>query len=78
MECYYCHSGHLNIPLFPEYKELPSHTLQDVIARVEKAFDQWLSIERVLSEARVFTLPGKKYLYQSNSLINFPQIFLDS
>ena len=29
--------------LFPEYKELPSHTLQDVIARVEKAFDRWLS-----------------------------------
>jgi putative transposase len=27
---------------FPEYKELPSHTLQDVIARVEKSFDQWL------------------------------------
>lgn len=27
-------------------------------------------IERVLSEARVFTLPGKKYLYQENSLIN--------
>ena len=29
--------------LFPEYKELPSHTLQDVIARVEKTFDRWLS-----------------------------------
>jgi putative transposase len=29
--------------LFPEYKELPSHTLQDVITRVEKAFDRWLS-----------------------------------
>ncbi|MBW4422448.1 MAG: transposase [Myxacorys californica WJT36-NPBG1] len=29
--------------LFPQYKELPSHTLQDVIARVEKAFDRWLS-----------------------------------
>jgi putative transposase len=29
--------------LFPEYKELPSHALQDVIARVEKAFDRWLS-----------------------------------
>ncbi|WP_218081361.1 RNA-guided endonuclease InsQ/TnpB family protein [Anthocerotibacter panamensis] len=29
--------------LFPEYKELPSHTLQDVIARAEKAFDRWLS-----------------------------------
>lgn len=28
--------------LFSEYKELPSHTLQDVIARVEKAFDRWL------------------------------------
>lgn len=28
---------------FPEYKELPSHTLQDVIARVEKTFDRWLS-----------------------------------
>jgi len=27
---------------FPEYKELPSHTLQDVIARVEKTFDRWL------------------------------------
>jgi putative transposase len=29
--------------LFTEYKNLPSHTLQDVIARVEKAFDRWLS-----------------------------------
>lgn len=29
--------------LFPEYKELPSHTLQDVIARVEKTFERWLS-----------------------------------
>ncbi|MDB9519565.1 transposase, partial [Roseofilum reptotaenium CS-1145] len=29
--------------LFPEYKDLPSHTLQDVIARVEKSFDRWLS-----------------------------------
>jgi putative transposase len=29
--------------LFPEYKELPSHTLQDVIARVEKTFDRWVS-----------------------------------
>lgn len=29
--------------LFPEYKDLPSHSLQDVIARVEKAFDRWLS-----------------------------------
>ncbi len=28
--------------LFPEYKALPSHTLQDVIARVEKTFDRWL------------------------------------
>lgn len=28
--------------LFPEYKDLPSHTLQDVIARVEKSFDRWL------------------------------------
>jgi len=28
--------------LFPEYKELPSHTLQDVTARVEKAFERWL------------------------------------
>jgi hypothetical protein len=27
-------------------------------------------IEKVLSEARVFTLPGKKYLYQADSLIN--------
>ena len=24
--------------LFPEYKEIPSHTLQDVIARVDKTF----------------------------------------
>ncbi len=29
--------------LFPEYKELPSHTLQDVVARVEKAFERWLN-----------------------------------
>lgn len=29
--------------LFPEYKDLPSHTLQDVVARVEKAFDRWLN-----------------------------------
>jgi putative transposase len=29
--------------LFPEYKELPSHTLQDVIARVEKAMSRWLN-----------------------------------
>lgn len=28
--------------LFPEYQDLPSHTLQDVIARVEKTFDRWL------------------------------------
>ncbi|WP_334904147.1 RNA-guided endonuclease InsQ/TnpB family protein [Nostoc sp.] len=28
--------------LFPEYKNLPSHTLQDVIARVEKTFDRWI------------------------------------
>ncbi len=28
--------------LFPGYKELPSHALQDVIARVEKTFDRWL------------------------------------
>lgn len=28
--------------LFSEYKEIPSHTLQDVIARVEKTFDRWL------------------------------------
>ncbi len=28
--------------LFADYKELPSHTLQDVIARVEKTFDRWL------------------------------------
>lgn len=27
--------------LFPEYKDLPSHTLQDVIARVEKTFERW-------------------------------------
>jgi len=27
-------------------------------------------IERVLSEARVFTLPGKKSLYQSDALMN--------
>jgi hypothetical protein len=27
-------------------------------------------IEKVISEARVFTLPGKKHLYQSNTLIN--------
>jgi putative transposase len=28
--------------LVPEYKELPSHALQDVIERVEKTFDRWL------------------------------------
>ncbi|MBC1270648.1 IS200/IS605 family element transposase accessory protein TnpB (plasmid) [Trichormus variabilis FSR] len=28
--------------LFPEYKELVSHTLQDVIARVDKTFERWL------------------------------------
>jgi putative transposase len=28
--------------LFAEYQNLPSHTLQDVIARVEKTFDRWL------------------------------------
>ena len=28
--------------LFSEYKDLPSPTLQDVIARVEKTFDRWL------------------------------------
>jgi putative transposase len=28
--------------LFPEYRKLPSHTLQDVITRVEKTFDRWL------------------------------------
>jgi putative transposase len=28
--------------LFPEYKELPSHMLQDVITRIEKTFDRWL------------------------------------
>ncbi len=28
--------------LFPEYKNIPSHTLQDVVARVDKAFDRWL------------------------------------
>jgi len=28
--------------LFPDYKDIPSHTLQDVIARVEKTFDRWL------------------------------------
>lgn len=28
--------------LFPEYKDLPSHTLQDVVKRVEKAYDRWV------------------------------------
>jgi putative transposase len=28
--------------LFPKYKSLPSHTLQDVIARVDKTFGRWL------------------------------------
>jgi putative transposase len=28
--------------LFSEYKDIPSHTLQDVIARVEKTFERWL------------------------------------
>ncbi|WP_428011197.1 RNA-guided endonuclease InsQ/TnpB family protein [Baaleninema sp.] len=28
--------------LFPEYKGLPSHTLQDVMARVDKTFERWL------------------------------------
>ncbi|MBW4426955.1 MAG: transposase [Nostoc desertorum CM1-VF14] len=28
--------------LFPEYKELVSHTLQDVIARVDKTYTRWL------------------------------------
>ncbi|WP_242044920.1 RNA-guided endonuclease InsQ/TnpB family protein [Anabaena azotica] len=28
--------------LFPEYKELVSHTLQHVITRVDKTFDRWL------------------------------------
>lgn len=32
--------------LFNDYKELPSHTLQDVIARVEKTFDRWLKGDR--------------------------------
>jgi putative transposase len=42
---FYCQKRDLvnSKKLFPEYKELPSHTLQDVIARVEKAFDRWLS-----------------------------------
>jgi putative transposase len=40
---FYCQKRDLvnSKKLFPEYKELPSHTLQDVIARVEKAFEQW-------------------------------------
>jgi putative transposase len=28
--------------IFPEYEELVSHTLQDVIARVDKTFNRWL------------------------------------
>lgn len=28
--------------LFPEYKELPLHTLQNVIARVDKTYTRWL------------------------------------
>lgn len=28
--------------LFPEYKDVPSHTLQDVIARVDRTFERWL------------------------------------
>lgn len=28
--------------LFPEYKGLPSHALQDVVKRVEKAYDRWV------------------------------------
>jgi putative transposase len=28
--------------LFPRYAEIPSHTLQDVVKRVEKTFDRWL------------------------------------
>jgi putative transposase len=31
--------------LFSEYKDIPSHTLQDVIARVEKTFDRWLKAD---------------------------------
>lgn len=27
--------------LFPEYKHIPSHTLQDVVARVDKTFERW-------------------------------------
>jgi len=29
--------------LFPEYKKLPSGTLQDLVARVDKAFGRWLA-----------------------------------
>ncbi|MEH1777069.1 RNA-guided endonuclease InsQ/TnpB family protein [Nostoc sp.] len=32
--------------LFPEYKDMLLHTLQDVIARVEKTFDRWLKGDR--------------------------------
>ncbi|MFQ3585054.1 MAG: transposase [Cyanobacteriota bacterium] len=28
--------------LFPEYKELPSHLLQNVLARVDKAYERWI------------------------------------
>jgi putative transposase len=28
--------------LFPEYKELPSHSLQNVLKRVDRAYDRWL------------------------------------
>ena len=28
--------------LFPEYKDVPSHSLQDVVKRVERTFDRWL------------------------------------
>jgi putative transposase len=31
--------------LFPEYKELPSHTLQEIVARVDKAFDRWIKVD---------------------------------
>lgn len=31
--------------LFPEYKDIPSHTLQDVIARVDKTFERWLKCD---------------------------------
>jgi putative transposase len=28
--------------LFPEFKDIPSHTLQDVVKRVEKTFERWV------------------------------------